>query len=46
MGNSLSGGFTRLKPFGLVKIPRRFNTNTLFSQTTTPSLTREVRHAR
>lgn len=46
MGNSLSGGFTRLNPFGLVKTPRRLNTNKQFSQTSAPSVSREVRHAR
>ena len=46
MGNSLSGDVTRLTPFGGVKTPRRFIKNPLFSQASSPSVSRKGRHAR
>jgi hypothetical protein len=46
MGNSLSGDFTRLNPFGGVKTPRRFFKYPLFNQTPSASVSREGRHAR
>jgi hypothetical protein len=46
MGNSLSGDFTRLIPFGRGKKPCRFINYPLFGQMPSASLSREGRHAR